>query len=188
MEVQNYISLKGRLDSVNVKNIGQADNELKDVRQQQLITVLEKQKSADLILNGSTFLYLTIGNLLKRKKEVKIADVNYSMLANVKGREVSVKEINELNNLGKNDDPSFILKFNEYFPSFAVTLNQTACSPLTYSEIEICAYTKLIFSTKDIALYRKCTVRSVDNRKYRIRKKLKLTPEVDFLVWMANIK
>jgi len=188
MEIQNRISLKSRLERVHIENIGQAENELQDVRQQKLTTTSGKQESADLILNGSTFLYLTVSNLINRKKEVKIADTKHNKTENLIDREVSVKEINELNDLGKLDNRSFILKFHEYFPSFAITLNKTACAPLTYSEIEICAYTKLIYSTKDIALYRKCTVRSVDNRKHRIRKKLRLSPDIDFVVWIASIK
>jgi DNA-binding CsgD family transcriptional regulator len=188
MEKQKFTSLKGRFERVQIKNIGQADNELNEVRQQKLTTSLGKQESSDLILKGSTLLYLTIDNLIKRKKEVRTSDTTSVKSAAGIEREVSVAEIAELNNLGKNDHPSFMFKFHEYFPSFASTLNRTACAPLTYSEIEICAYTKLIYSTKDIALYRKCTVRSVDNRKHRIRKKLNLSPDVDFVVWIASIK
>lgn len=109
-------------------------------------------------------------------------------LSDEPAREITVAQINELNNLIKTDDPSFMVKFHEYFPTFARTVSGYAFPPLNNSEIEICAYTKLNFSTKEIALYRHYTLRSVENRKYRIRKKLLLGPEVDFIVWISSIK
>lgn len=103
-------------------------------------------------------------------------------------KEVTVEQINELNHLVKTNDSSFMVKFHEVFPTFVKTINESACPPLNNSEIEICACTKLNFTTKDIALYRNYSLRSVENRKYRIRKKLMLAPEVDFIVWIASLK
>src|SRR5690606_14560199 len=99
--------------------------------------------------------------------------------------EVSIEKIKELNHLVKTNDPSFMVKFHEAFPGFARTVSSYADPALNNPEIEICACTKLNFSTKEIALYRNYTLRSVENRKYRIRKKLKLGSEVDFVVWIA---
>jgi hypothetical protein len=70
-------------------------------------------------------------------------------------RKVSVQKINELNNFVKQRDPSFMIKFHENFPFFVVKINELACQSLSYSEIEICVYTKLNFSTKEVALYGK---------------------------------
>lgn len=101
-------------------------------------------------------------------------------------RKVTFDEINELNTLVKQNHPSFMIRFHEYFPSFVARLDKSANASLSHSEIEICAYTKLNFTTKDIALYRKYTIRSVENRKHRIRKKLMLNPEIDFVAWIAS--
>lgn len=110
------------------------------------------------------------------------------LLSNQQNKEVTVEQINELNHLVKTNNPSFMVKFHEAFPTFAKTINELACPPLNNSEIEICACTKLNFTTKEIALYRNYTLRSVENRKFRIRKKLMLNLEVDFVVWIAGIK
>lgn len=104
-----------------------------------------------------------------------------------KRRGITVDQINELNALVKQNSPSFMVKFYEYFPSFLHKINELACTPLNNAELEICAYSKLNFSTKDIALYRKDSVRSVENRKYRIRKKLMLSSETDFVVWILGV-
>jgi|GEM_PF-5948440 len=106
----------------------------------------------------------------------------------VPAKQVTPEDVAQLNDLFKQDDPSFMIKFNECFPNFADSLNSLASQPLNFSEIEICAFTKLNFTTKDIALYRKFTVRSVENRKYRIRKKLMLGPDTDFVMWMSNVR
>lgn len=52
----------------------------------------------------------------------------------------------------------------------------------------MCAYLKLNMQTKEIATYRKISIGAVDNRKYRIRKKLNLLPETDLYKWINSIK
>lgn len=96
------------------------------------------------------------------------------------------KQIEELKVLAQQNSPSFMLIFHDYFHCFITRLNEVASSSLNHAEIEICAYFKIQFSTKDIALYLKCSLRSVENKKYRIRKKLNLGCDVDFELWMAQ--
>lgn len=104
-----------------------------------------------------------------------------------KRKDIVGQKINELADLAKNKDCSFLLKFYEYFPYFIDQLRSRAVVPLSSVELEVCAYTKLNFSTKGIALYRRDSIRSVENRKYRIRKKLDLRASDDFMVWVARI-
>ena len=100
---------------------------------------------------------------------------------------INVEFVKELIILARQNDPSFMVKFHEYFYSFVSRLNELAITAFNCAEIEICAYTKLHFSTKEIAMYTKCSVRSVENKKYRIRKKLGLSKDVDFTLWIASI-
>jgi DNA-binding CsgD family transcriptional regulator len=100
---------------------------------------------------------------------------------------INVEHIKELESLAENHDSLFIIKFHEYFYRFIARLNSMASPGLNGAEIEICAYIKIHFSTKDIALYTKCSVRSVENKKYRIRKKLRLNSNVDLLVFIAGV-
>lgn len=100
---------------------------------------------------------------------------------------ISVQDIKELKLLAQQNDPSFMLKFHDHFHHFVAKLNELASPPgLNSAEMEICAYTKLHFSTKDIALHRNYSIRSVENKKYRIRKKLMLNADVDFALWIAR--
>ena len=107
-------------------------------------------------------------------------------ISNQMSHRISIENINELKSLAQQNDPSFILKFHEYFHFFVAGLDELASTTLNAAEMEICAYTKLQFSTKDIALYLKCSVRSVENRKYRIRKKLGLASDIDFILWISR--
>ena len=101
---------------------------------------------------------------------------------------ITAEQIVELYELAKQNDITFMVKFQECFPLFIKKLNEVADPSLNYAELEICAYTKLSFATKDIAICRKDTVRSVENRKYRIRKKLKISSDVDFVLWITTFK
>ena len=100
---------------------------------------------------------------------------------------ISVQDINELKFLAQQNDPSFMLKFYEHFAPFVTRLHEIAASKLNGAEMQICAYTMLHFSTKDIAMHLKCSVRSVENKKYRIRKKLGISSEMDFTLWIGCI-
>lgn len=61
----------------------------------------------------------------------------------------------------------------------------TVSSPkLVAKEIEICAMLVLNFETKEIARFTNSTTRSVESRKYRIRKKLQLSSSEDLTLWM----
>ncbi|MBE8713845.1 hypothetical protein C4F49_09145 [Sphingobacterium sp. KB22] len=185
-----YVSLQDSFEDSKFKNISFVENELTVDKSNELIKANKRQKSIIIGFSGVTILLcLTIGKMLfnRKKRNKPFAIKPIDTLTRQEDRDVSVEEINFLNNLVKRNDPSFILKFHEVFPEFSRNVNEISQVPLTHSEIEICAYTKLNFSTKEIALYRKDTIRSVENRKYRIRKKLMLTPETDFVVWVANV-
>ena len=141
----------------------------------QMIEQLETEKSAETHKRNRTL--LTSGLLLliaaafavwfyRKNKQTK----NFQ---DAKGEIVSLLE------MVKNDDPSFMHAFGNTFPNFTKKL--LGLSPeLTSSEIEICALIKLKVGTKQIARLRAISHRTVQNKKYSIRKKLNIPSEVDF--------
>jgi DNA-binding CsgD family transcriptional regulator len=58
---------------------------------------------------------------------------------------------------------------------------------LTNSELEFCAFLRLNFSSKEIANYTFISVRTVQNKKYRLRNKLKIPNETDTYVFFNNM-
>jgi len=79
-------------------------------------------------------------------------------------------------------DPAFMNYFDKSFPNFSKKL--TEINPqIIQSEIEFCALLKLKIPTKDIARYRYITPKTVQNKKYLIRKKLNIPQNIDIYQW-----
>jgi tetratricopeptide (TPR) repeat protein len=97
-----------------------------------------------------------------------------------------IEELKEVVKLAVSNHPSFLLKFNEFDPGFRKKLVSIAPS-LVATEMEFCALLRLNFETKEIARYTKCSVRAVEGKKYRIRKKLHITSEQDICLWMNEL-
>jgi len=83
-------------------------------------------------------------------------------------------------------DPAFLFTFEKVYPEFS---NQLLIKnpDLQQSEIEFCALLKMKLSTKDIARISFIETRTVQNKKYRIRKKLDIPQNVDIYQWIDQI-
>lgn len=92
---------------------------------------------------------------------------------------------NYLISLAKNNDAEFLTVFSEIYPGFVASLKMIN-PKIRSSELEFCAMTFLNFSTKNIAQYTFVTVRAVQVRKNRLRKKLNIASDVDFNNWMRD--
>ncbi|WP_228378894.1 helix-turn-helix transcriptional regulator [Chryseobacterium hispalense] len=87
--------------------------------------------------------------------------------------------------IAKENNNHFFLAFREEFSDLYRELLKFP--ELTSADLEMCAYLKLNLQTKEIATYKKISIGAVDNRKYRIRKKLNLPPETDLYKWINTI-
>ncbi|NLN33677.1 MAG: hypothetical protein GX159_08800 [Flavobacteriaceae bacterium] len=88
--------------------------------------------------------------------------------------------------LAKENNPVFFTRFSEVYPEFINKLLKIN-PKLQLSELTLCAYIYLNFSTKDIAEYTFTSPRTVQTRKYNIRKKLEVPSEEDLYIWMKQI-
>lgn len=116
--------------------------------------------------------------------EEKIAQISNSIEEN----EVILKkvDIEKIVNLAMYDEATFYVNFNEAFPDFKKKLTDLAPT-LVASELKFAAYLKLDFSAKEIAIYTNSSVRAVEAKKYRLRKKLNISSEIDTNVWFSRI-
>ena len=96
------------------------------------------------------------------------------------------EELKEIVQLAVENNPAFFVKFNEFDTEFSKKLLSIAPN-LVASEIEFCALLRLNFETKEIARYTKSSVRAVEGKKYRIRKKIEIPHGIDINIWMAQI-
>jgi hypothetical protein len=84
----------------------------------------------------------------------------------------------------KKNDPAFMPYFLEIFPGFTTKILEIN-PQIIQSDIEFCALLKLKISTNDIARYKCITLKSVQNKKYFIRKKLNIPKGVDIYNWFS---
>jgi tetratricopeptide (TPR) repeat protein len=134
------------------------------------------------ILTGSlavlfgVILYLYI--IRKRKKDLKSPEL-------IENKRFESENLATLLNLAKNNDKQFLIVFQETFPNLYHKLLEFP--ELTPSDLELCALLKLNLQTKEIATYKKTTVGAVDNRKYRLRKKLNLAEKINLYKWIETL-
>jgi DNA-binding CsgD family transcriptional regulator len=101
--------------------------------------------------------------------------------------EFSEDKLEELINYVHLNDIIFLEKFDYFFPDFRKKIIAMTDLPLSVSEFKLCAMLKLGFSTKQIAIYTNSTIKSVEGKKYRLRKKLHLSSNSDNKLWFAEI-
>lgn len=126
-----------------------------------------------LILIGSTICILVVilyfRFFRRNKKNNSLDKDNYNMILD----------------MIKRNDLNFMLVFEQFYPDFSQKI--LATNPkLTRSEIEFCALLKLNLSTKQIAQLRFIEIRTVQNRKHRIRKKLDIPATTDLYNWFDS--
>lgn len=109
-------------------------------------------------------------NLLKNKS---LSNLNYDKML-------------ELKKIAETTPNFFYQNFVSIYPSFIDKLKDYN-NNLIISELEICAYLFLNYNTKDIARYTKSSIRSIESKKFRIRKKLSLQPEVNLYEFLIKL-
>ncbi|WP_419868603.1 tetratricopeptide repeat protein [Chryseobacterium sp. CT-SW4] len=92
----------------------------------------------------------------------------------------------ELSKLAMHNDPFFLTRFKEVYPDFYERLT-TQYPHLTANDIKFCAFLRMNLSTKTIAKYKNISVRTIESRKYRLRKKLSLSSDIDLNKWMMDL-
>lgn len=92
----------------------------------------------------------------------------------------------ELKKLAYSNDPSFLTFFINTEEEFVTELLNIQPN-LSNAEIELAAYMRLNFETKEIARVCKISVRAVESRKYRLRKKLLLKSSVNLQLWLLGL-
>jgi DNA-binding CsgD family transcriptional regulator len=111
---------------------------------------------------------------------------NFSNKENSLNDEENINRIVTIVSLAKLNNPAFLTEFNLLYKDFFNKILNIS-SDIISSELEICALIKLNFTTKEIALATNSSVRSIEAKKYRIRKKLKINSSDDLFIWMNTL-
>lgn len=91
----------------------------------------------------------------------------------------------ELYDLALSRNSLFITYFKSQFPEFFDHIIKVSPNMVS-SELEVCALMKLNLSTKEIASATNSTVRAIENKKYRIRRKLGISTESDINIYIIS--
>ncbi|MCZ4244161.1 tetratricopeptide repeat protein [Pedobacter punctiformis] len=193
-----YLQLSNKLgDSINKIEKASVKAPLSNIVGHKEETIEKNKKRTRWIISVSSILLLIVISLIflyryRLKKERKISEIRINELIKKidENREYrspqKIEELKEVVQLAIQNNPSFYLKFNDFDPDFGKKLNNLAPN-LVATEVEFCAMLRLNFETKEIARYTKSSVRAVESKKYRIRKKLSIPTDQDTYLWIANI-
>lgn len=123
---------------------------------------------------------LFILNIINNKKRQKNINPNGNLYNNV------VQENKRLKKLALEDNIAFFSSFLEVYPNFGKDLLKIN-STFTHSEIEFCALLRLGLNTLQISSAKKMSIRAVDSKKYRIKKKLNTPSDENLYGWISKI-
>ena len=138
------------------------------------------------LLTMSLFVFLFRNNFFNRQPSpIKnmSAENSSETLPKIDERKLSTNKLLELLN---QNDASFFSVFLQFFPDFEdklVNVNPAMKS----SDIEFCAMIMLHLDTKKIAQIKGVSIKSVESKKYRIRKKLQISMETDMCIWLSSL-
>jgi len=91
------------------------------------------------------------------------------------------------NNMNTEDDwKMFLIKFEEKHTNFFKHM-KTLYPELTSNDLRLCACLKLNLETKEIASLMNLSVKAVENNRYRLRKKIRLTRDQNLNDVFVNI-
>ncbi len=140
--------------------------------------VEEKRKDYYQTLNRNIYIKEKIENLTNEIKSLRQI-VSKEELSNEKFKDL-------LQSISLNEF-LFLEKFERIFPYFKNNLLDSTKVSLTSSELSLCAILKLGLSTKEIAIHTNSSLKAIEGRKYRLRKKLSISSEEDLTIWFSNI-
>ncbi|AZB10170.1 hypothetical protein EG344_15775 [Chryseobacterium sp. G0162] len=184
-------------DSLRVINISEQETVLnsleKDAKDKQL-----REKRKYLIVTGVSILLLLIFlfiliryyrrlyklKLTTREKEEIIQEKQNKI--NTLEDEIQKDSIDDILRYAREDQPVFLKKYKELYPDLFKKL-ETIAPELTSDDLKCCAMMHLNFTAKEIAYYTHASIRTVENRKYRIRKKLNVKSSVDLNEFLMNL-
>ena len=141
------------------------------------------------VLGFLTFLLLRSSKNYKSKytETAAIQEELQNKEKKIENLEIKMSDLHhEVTELARKNESNFYPRFLDLFPDFEKKLLEIN-PKLTNSELQFCALLKLNFSSKEIAANTFTAVRTVQNKKYRIRSKLNIPNETDTYVFFNSI-
>ncbi|WP_415325838.1 hypothetical protein [Chryseobacterium sp. MMS23-Vi53] len=122
----------------------------------------------------------------KKKKAKDDLILEKSLETNNLKKQLDSSAFEEIKHLAQTGDPFFLARFQEIYPDFINTLTSNY-PDLTANDIKFCAFLKLNLSNKEIMQYEHLSIRTVETKKYRLRKKLGISSKIDLNKWFMEL-
>ncbi|WP_159447912.1 hypothetical protein [Salegentibacter salinarum] len=187
-------------------SVTNSKNKIRDIAARKFIHQQEetynKKKYQWLTISLCAGIFLVGGSVLSRKyirskykKSVKENNdklqeinslVNQKKLEEVELKAKSENNLRELCELAKRNDESFLPEFRKHYPNLSNKI-QVLNPKITKSDFILLALIWLNFSSKDIARYTFVQHKTVQIKKYRLRKKLDLSKGTDLYQWLQDL-
>ena len=125
-------------------------------------------------------------NIVQENEQVSniLKDLKYytSLLNSEKDKNLFLPLIKSINRIltEKRKDNLYADQFNAAYPGYLEYLTRTY-QDLTTADLKLCTFLRMNLNTKEIAEIMGLSVRSVESRRYRLRKKLKLSKDSDLV-------
>lgn len=120
--------------------------------------------------------------MIQRKKDIKLRYEEDIKKLKLKSNHT----LDEILALAKSNSPEFFIYFQEFHPDFVNILLEKDCN-LRVSELTLCAYFYLGFSTKDIAGNTFKSISTIRNRRQNLRTKLNIPADEDLELWFKTL-
>jgi ligand-binding sensor domain-containing protein len=182
-----YILHLNKLKKQNEKLLEEKQEELyiqEEKNKQEIIKLRNEQLEQDVIRKSEELADSTI-KLIKKNELLKKIKEDVEMLNSSKSNAHILKLIDTNLNSG-HDWQLFEKNFNKIHEEFFKKLLEEY-PELSQGDIKLCAYLKMNLSSKEISQLLNITYRSVELKRYRLRQKLKLPPEINLSVWLMSI-
>ena len=132
-------------------------------------------------------------NIVQENEQVSniLKDLKYysSLLKSEKDRNSFSPLIKSINRLlsEKRKEDLYSDQFNAAYPGYLEYLTRTYVD-LTTADLKLCTFLRMNLNTKEIAEIMGLSVRSIESRRYRLRKKLNLSKEEDLVSNLISLK
>ncbi len=176
-----FLKLEKHHDKIHKKLQKEKEEQLKQeaiINEQKIVKLKNEQLLADLESKSREVTNSAMNMVYKNELLQKIRDEIYSLKDN-SGKHLGADQLRRIEKVideGLNDDRDwniFEKSFNETHENFFKKL-KTQYPDLVPNDLKLCAYLRMNMSSKEIASLLNISLRGVEIRRYRLRKKLNL--------------
>jgi len=188
--LENYTVINDSMESVNKKVIEEPIRKIVNEKHEKY-----KRNYSILLFTGFIVVliiilcsFIHIRKIKKRKRKIITEKEKVILKKEAETHELKQKvneSFSELVQLAEKNSPQFWIRFQEIYPEFLTKMLKIN-SKLTNAELILCAYIYIGVSSKDIATYTFRSLKTIENTRYSLRKKLRLPPDENLSFWLRN--